>query len=75
MKVDLSKGELVSLIAGSWPPGYKWIGIIQERGLGHFTGGFDHKWTWDARRLNAMTEQQLWELHLELKAASEAGEP
>ena len=69
MNINLDKEGLVALVSGMNPT-YDQIDRLQKRKLGDYTGGFADKWTWDRFSLKELSEQDLYNLYLQLKFKS-----
>lgn len=66
MNVNLDKAGLVALVYGMIPTREQ-MDRLQKRKLGEFIGGFANIWNWDRFSLESLSEQELYNLYLQLK--------
>jgi hypothetical protein len=67
MEVTLKKSDLVLLISAINPDVYE-MADLQYRGYGNISNGsLGQYWEWNFVKLANSTEQQLWDLFVELK--------
>lgn len=66
MIVKLDKDDLVCLLESKCVP-YEEIEEYENKGLGHYVGGFHDKWVWNTERLKELSEQQLFSIYRSLK--------
>ena len=69
MIINLDKAGLVSLVSGMEPT-YEQMGRLIKRKLGDYEGGFADNWRWDRFNLENLSEQDLYNLYLQLKFKS-----
>lgn len=68
MKVELNKRDIVHLLRGV-EPSYDKMGLIEDMGLGRYTGGFEDRFDWNSVTSvcwNKYSDEKLFELYLKL---------
>lgn len=66
MIYNLDRTDIKNLLGGISCPPYEMLEELQKRGLGHYTGGFYDRWTWDLYNTKE-SDQELFGLYLRLK--------
>ena len=65
MEANLSKKDIIHLLRGV-EPSYDKMGIVEDMGLGYYTGGFEDRFEWQYPNdhiWNKYSEEELYKLY------------
>jgi phage pi2 protein 07 len=73
VKIEVSKNELIALIRGLSGGGIDECVALEKAGWMVFDGnGWNESWAWNTRKLEKLTEQELYEFYLKHKKLNDA---
>lgn len=68
MNVELTKKDIIRLVRGV-EPSYGTMGLVEDMGLGGYTGGFEDRFDWNyttSKCWDRYSEEELYELYIKL---------
>lgn len=68
MNVELTKKDIIHLLRGV-EPSFEKMGIVEDMGLGYYTGGFEDRFEWQYSNYHIWdkySEEELYELYIKL---------